>query len=219
MLFRCSNPFYIFCQLCFSKNSSILFELLSVLAQDCLKYPLILLLMCFILYNDFIIFFIFYRNCLFFLIYFILLAGLGRRCCARAFSSCGERGLLCCGAQASHCNGFTCWGARALGAWASVVVTRGLSSCGSQALEHRLSSCGAWAQLLRGMWDLPGPGLEPVSPALAGGFLTTEPPGKPHNDFIVHEIFPCLSTCPPSPLLHFDLQLFYSPCHTSINTA
>ena len=38
------------------------------------------------------------------------------------------------------------------------------------------------------MWDLPEPGLEPVSPALAGGFffflaggfLTTAPPGKPH---------------------------------------
>ena len=29
------------------------------------------------------------------------------------------------------------------------------------------------------MWDLPGPGLEPVSPALAGGFLTTVPQGKP----------------------------------------
>ena len=29
------------------------------------------------------------------------------------------------------------------------------------------------------MWDLPGPGLEPLSPALAGGFLTTAPPGKP----------------------------------------
>ena len=29
------------------------------------------------------------------------------------------------------------------------------------------------------MGDLPGPGLEPVSPALAGGFLTTAPPGKP----------------------------------------
>ena len=28
------------------------------------------------------------------------------------------------------------------------------------------------------MRDLPGPGLEPVSPALAGGFLTTVPPGK-----------------------------------------
>ena len=32
--------------------------------------------------------------------------------------------------------------------------------------------------MLRGMWDLPRPGLEPVSPALAGGFLTTAPPGK-----------------------------------------
>ena len=32
------------------------------------------------------------------------------------------------------------------------------------------------------MWDLPGPGLEPVSPALAGGFLTTVPPGKPLED-------------------------------------
>ena len=28
------------------------------------------------------------------------------------------------------------------------------------------------------MWDLPGPGLEPVSPTLAGGFLTTAPRGK-----------------------------------------
>ena len=28
------------------------------------------------------------------------------------------------------------------------------------------------------MWDLPGPGIEPLSPALAGGFLTTVPPVK-----------------------------------------
>ena len=28
-------------------------------------------------------------------------------------------------------------------------------------------------------WDLPRPGIEPVSPALAGGFYTTEPGGKP----------------------------------------
>ena len=28
------------------------------------------------------------------------------------------------------------------------------------------------------MWNLPGPALEPVSPALAGGFSTTAPPGK-----------------------------------------
>ena len=33
------------------------------------------------------------------------------------------------------------------------------------------------------MWDLPGPGLEPLSPALAGGFLTTAPPGKPRKSY------------------------------------
>ena len=33
--------------------------------------------------------------------------------------------------------------------------------------------------MLRGMWELPGPGLEPVSPALAGEFLTTAPLRKP----------------------------------------
>ena len=38
-----------------------------------------------------------------------------------------------------------CFGARAPGMQASVVVALGLSSCGSQALEHRLSSCGALA--------------------------------------------------------------------------
>ena len=31
--------------------------------------------------------------------------------------------------------------------------------------------------------DLPDPGTEPVSPALAGGFFTTQPPGKPTNNF------------------------------------
>ena len=29
------------------------------------------------------------------------------------------------------------------------------------------------------MWDLSGPGIEPVSPALAGRSFTSEPPGKP----------------------------------------
>ena len=28
------------------------------------------------------------------------------------------------------------------------------------------------------MWNLPRPGFKPVSSALAGGFLTTRPPGK-----------------------------------------
>ena len=107
------------------------------------------------------------------------MAALGLRCCAQTFSSCGERGLLFVfGVQASHCGGFSYCAAWALGAWASVVVAHGLKSCGSRALERRLSSCGARAYLLRGMWDLPGAGLKPVSPALAGGFLTTVPPGK-----------------------------------------
>ena len=29
------------------------------------------------------------------------------------------------------------------------------------------------------MWDSPGPGIETVSPALAGRFFTTEPAGRP----------------------------------------
>ena len=37
----------------------------------------------------------------------------------------------------------------------------GFSSCGSWALELRLSSFGARAWLLRSMWDLPGPGMNP----------------------------------------------------------
>ena len=40
---------------------------------------------------------------------------------------------------------------------------------------RRLSNCGSRTQLLRGMWDLPRPGLEPVSPALAGRFSTRVP--------------------------------------------
>ena len=56
-----------------------------------------------------------------------------------------SRATLCCGVRASHCGGFSCCGARTLGARASVVVAHRLSSCGSWALEHRLSSCGARA--------------------------------------------------------------------------
>ena len=83
---------------------------------------------------------------------------------------------LRCGVQASHCHGFSCCGTQACG----------LSHCSSRALGRRLSSCGARAWLLRGMWDLPGPGLQPVSPELAGGLLTTAPPGKPQTiDFSI----------------------------------
>ena len=88
---------------------------------------------------------------------------------------------LCCDARASHWGGFPCCGAQALGTYTSVVAVHRLSSCGFWALECRLSSCGAQALLLSSTWDLPGPGIEPVSPALAGGFLTNVPPGKPQQ--------------------------------------
>ena len=83
---------------------------------------------------------------------------------------------LHCGARASHRGGFSCCGARALGVQASVAVASGLSSCGTR------------AQLLCGMWDLPGPGIEPVSRALAGGRLSTALPGKSQILFILFNL-------------------------------
>ena len=65
------------------------------------------------------------------------MAVLGLCCCTWAFSSCG--------AWASHCGGFCCCGARALGAQASVVVARRLESTGSVVVVHGLScfvACG-----------------------------------------------------------------------------
>ena len=59
--------------------------------------------------------------------------------------------------------------------------SRGLpSNCSVQTslvLEHRLQALKL-QQLLPGIWDLPGSGMEPMSPTLTGGFFTTEPPGK-----------------------------------------
>ena len=85
---------------------------------------------------------------------------LGLRFCARAFSSCSERGPLFIAVRGP------------LTVAASLVAEHRLQT-------HRLSSCGSRAQLLRSMWDLPRPGLEPMSRALAGRFSTTAPPGKP----------------------------------------
>ena len=88
---------------------------------------------------------------------------LGLRFCARAFSSCGKWGPL-------------------------FIAVRGpLTIAASLVVEHRLqtrrlSNCGSWAQPLRGMWDPPRPGHEPVSPALAGRLSTTAPPGKPSSN-------------------------------------
>ena len=86
----------------------------------------------------------------------------------------GRSSLLC---VISHCSGLSCCAAWALG-------RSGFSSCGSRAPEHRLNSC----KLLHGMWDPPRPGIRPESPALAGGFLTTEPPGKPRHHYFLNAI-------------------------------
>ena len=81
------------------------------------------------------------QSIFFFKIYLLCLslAVLGFDCfILGVFSSCGERGLLSgLGDQASHCNGFFCCRAQALG-------HSGFCSCSSCALEHGLGSCGAW---------------------------------------------------------------------------
>ena len=84
---------------------------------------------------------------------------------ARAFSSCGKWGPLFIAVRGP----FTIAAPPAVG---------------HRLQTRRLSSCGSRAQSLRGMWDPPRPGLEPMSPALAGRFSTTAPPGKPHQTFI-----------------------------------
>ena len=40
------------------------------------------------------------------------------------------------------------------------------------------------------IWDLPRYGIEPVSPALASGLFTTEPPGKPQiRYFLIDDLY------------------------------
>ena len=102
---------------------------------------------------------------------------LGLCCSMQGFSSCGKWGwgLLFIAGATLHC------GAQALGTWASVVAAHRLGSYSSQTLKLGLSSCGAWAYFLHHMWNLPGPGMGPMSPLLAGRFSSTAPPGKSHT--------------------------------------
>ena len=99
----------------------------------------------------------------------------------RGLSLVAERGLLfivvrgLLVAVASRCGGFSL-------RWLLVAVA---SRCGG------FSCCGAQT-LLRGMWDLPRPGVEPVSPALAGGFLTTAPSGESLLFFLFSFLLPSL---------------------------
>ena len=87
-----------------------------------------------------------------------------------------------CASQASR-DGFSCCPAQTLGVRASAVEVRGLSGCGSWALEQRPDGCDSWAQLFHGMWNVPGPGIEPVSPELQVDSLPPSHQGKPQTDF------------------------------------
>ena len=82
----------------------------------------------------------------------LFLVVLGLRCCER-------RLLSSCGAQVSHCDGFSLQSTGSRGVY-SVVA------------PHRLScptACGIFLDQ----------GLNPCLLALAGGFCTPEPPGEP----------------------------------------
>ena len=111
--------------------------------------------------------FFFFKLWVYYLFIYLFMAVLGLRFCARAFSSCCKWGPLFIAVRGP------------LIIAACFVAEHRLQTC-------RLSSCGSRAQLLRGMWDLLRPGLEPMSPALAGRLSTTAPPGKPRK--------PCIKT-------------------------
>ena len=82
-------------------------------------------------------------------------------------SRCSERGApLRCGC--GH-----------LGAGASHSRACTLGTQPQQLWPVRSAVAAHGASWLQGRWDLPGPGVEAVSPALAGGLLSTVPPGSP----------------------------------------
>ena len=93
---------------------------------------------------------------------------MGLHCCARAFTSCSEQGLLF---VAAH--GLLLLRAQALGAWASV------------AAALRLSSPDSWAlvapQHVDSSWTSDRTSDRTSDAELADRFLTTGPPGKSHT--------------------------------------
>ena len=120
-------------------------------------------------------FFFFFKGFSYLFIYLFIFGCVGSSVRARAFSSCGKQGPLFIAVRGPL-----------------FIAVRGPFSTaappvvGHRLQTRRLSNCGSRAQLLRGTWDLPRPGLEPASPALAGRFSTTAPPGKPLWVFLTH---------------------------------
>ena len=84
-----------------------------------------------------------YWKCIFSSFFFkkvyLFISGSAGSLLCKLFPSCSEQGPhSSCDAQASHCGGFSCCRAWALG-------HLGFSSCSSQPLVYRLSSCHVWA--------------------------------------------------------------------------
>ena len=138
------------------------------------------------------------------------MAVLGLCCFAWTFSRCSKPGLLFIAVLGL------------LTAEASLVVEHRLQACGLQGSQHLgsvvaaqpaehtgFSCCGSRAWLLCSMWNLPDPGTEPTSPALAGRFFTTEPPGEaPSRPRCFFFFFPSLpeSGMAPVPALKSRMQ-------------
>ena len=131
------------------------------------------------------------------------MAVLGLRFCARAFSSCGKWGPLF----------ITVRGPLTIAA--SLVAEHRLQT-------HRLSNCGSRAWSLHDIWDLPSPGLKPVSPALAGRFSTTAPTGKPCPSLLLplaSSIWSPLSQLNIPPSDHILLSVHEMCCYLSCSWA
>ena len=75
--------------------------------------------------------------------------------------------------------------------WAPGAPAAGAAVCGLRFVLHRLPGSMV-------VWDLPEPGIEPVSLKLQGAFLTTGLPGKPQLQIgMVKAFHICFSTCNP----------------------
>ena len=134
--------------------------------SSCLPPGLHELIMGFCTSQDLFFFFFFYN-----FVYLFPFAGLGLCCCA------GFALVRAGGAALSQSAGCPLCCVLLVRSTASVVEVLRLQRPGSIAVVHSRSglSCP------RGLWDLPRPGIKPVSPTLAGGFFTIEPPGKPET--------------------------------------
>ena len=95
-------------------------------------------------------------------------------------------GLLCIGEENGNPLQCSCLeNPRDRGAWWAAICGAAQSQTRLKRLSSSSSRASPWPsgrslQLLWDIWDLTGPEIEPVSTVFAGGFFTSEPPGKPH---------------------------------------